>query len=125
MRFGGLGMKVHTTERKIFGFKNLESGWHYSEGVPFQVERLKKAVQLNQEAVRLGFFETDAFPGVSGEISVTIYHGVYYLEFTIEHTDVITFVCEIGDEEVTYEEGLTLEEAKARIRKLTKVERFL
>ena len=32
----------NATERKIFGFKNLKAGWHYGEGVPFQVERLKK-----------------------------------------------------------------------------------
>ena len=124
LEFEGSIVELHdvpnATERKILGFKNLKAGWHYGEGVPFQVERLKKAVQLNQEAIRLGFFETDAFPGVSGEVRVTIYHGVYYLEFTIEATDMTTFVYEINDEEVSYEEGLTFDEAKARIRNFRK-----
>ncbi|MEZ4733902.1 MAG: hypothetical protein R3E79_42970 [Caldilineaceae bacterium] len=42
----------------------------------------------------LGFHETDAFPGLNGEVMVTVYQGSDYWEFTLEPTETITFVYE-------------------------------
>jgi hypothetical protein len=36
---------------------------------------------MNQQAVSLGLFETDAFPGANGEIAVAVYWQDEYLEF--------------------------------------------
>ena len=74
----------HITEKKIQSFKELESGWHYGEGVSIKQSVLDNAILLNQEAINQAFYETDAFPGLNGEVMVTIYSGEHYLEFTLE-----------------------------------------
>ena len=102
-------------QQKIRGFARFEPGWHYGEGVRFDKARLNKAICLNDEAIRRGFVQTDAFPGVSGEVMITIYHGRHYLEFSIEPDDTVVFVYEFDDEEVTYEEGLDFDAALAKI----------
>lgn len=104
------------TERKIQGFKKLENGWHYGEGVALEQSILDNAIALHQEAIRLAFFETDAFPGFNGEVMFTIYFENHYLEFTLEPNGVVTFYREKDDEEICYQEGLSFEEAKAKIK---------
>ena len=107
---------THITERKIRGFKRLQKGWHYGEGRPFGDNIINAAISLHKEALRLGFFETDAFPGANGEIMVTIYRHEHYLEFIIERDLTVTFSREDGDDETRYEEGLTLNNAIRVIR---------
>jgi hypothetical protein len=76
---------------------------------------LETAMLLNCEAGIRGFTKTNAFPGISGEVQVTIYHGEHYLEFTIEPNGSITFVYEENDEEKVYEEDLSFSEAIKRV----------
>ena len=103
------------TERKIRGFRELERGWHYGEGVPIEQSTLDNAIVLHQEAVRLGFLETDAFPGLNGEVMFTIYLDDHYLEFILEPNGNVTFYREKSDEEISYQEGLSFQNAKEKI----------
>ncbi|MGE5446246.1 MAG: hypothetical protein ACM3SR_16895 [Ignavibacteriales bacterium] len=59
--------------------------------------------------------ETDAFPGTNGEIMLTVYYHNYYLEFTIEPSRHITFYREMDRVEISYQEGLSIENAKTKI----------
>jgi hypothetical protein len=104
------------TELKIQGFKELESGWHYGEGISFGQAVTDDAIALIKEANHLGFYETDAFPGVNGEIMVTIYFKSHYLEFIVEPNGSVTFSHEEGNEEVSYYEGLSISDAKLKIK---------
>src|SRR5688572_19040410 len=104
------------TEKKIQSFKKLENGWHYGEGGPLEQAVIDNAILLNKEAIRLGFYETDAFPGVNGEIMFTIYFGNQYLEFIIEPVGNVTFSYEEEDEEVDYQEGLSFSDARMKIK---------
>ncbi len=108
------------TERKIRGFKKLENGWHYGEGVAFEQSILDNAIALHQEVIHWAFFETDAFPGLNGEVVFTIYFDKHYLEFTLEPDDSVTFYQEKNGEEIYYQEGLSFQEAKVKIREFRK-----
>jgi hypothetical protein len=103
------------TERKINHFSTFEPGWYYGEGRAFDPLIVEDALALNKAAVQSSFFETDAFPGTDGELVVTVYIGEHNLEFSIRRDRSIVFCQEFGNQELKYEEGLTLQEAEARI----------
>lgn len=108
------------TQRKIEGFKALEAGWNYGEGIPFDDSIISMALELESGSVELGFYESDAFPGANGEVMFTLYESHHYLEFTIEPNGQITYAHEINDGESEYKEGLTFEEATDKIREFRK-----
>jgi hypothetical protein len=103
------------TIEKIGTFKYLESGWHYGEGRAPSDNTLKAALSIVGQANLLGFSAMNAFPGISGEIQVTIYDGDSYYEFTIEPDGRTTVIHEVGREEVFYQEGLSLEQALIKL----------
>ncbi len=109
--------RIEQTAEKIMGFRQVQPGWHYGSGTQPSQETIDKALQLNAEASRAGFTETNAFLGIDGEIQVTAYHGPIYLELTVEPDGEVTFAFEQGDEEMAYEENLSLQEARERIGK--------
>lgn len=104
------------TVKKIRSFKQLTQGWSYGEGKPFKDSILNDAISVIREAFNLGFNITDAFPGLDGEVMCTIYHEDHYLEFTLEPDGNVTFVREKSDDEICYLEGLSLQDAKEKIR---------
>lgn len=106
---------TNSTIEKIQSFGNFTQGWSFGEGVPFAPSILLKAMQLIKTAHALGFADTDAFPGLNGEVMVTIYWGQDYWEFTIEPDETITFAYEKNDETIIYEEGLPFEFAISSI----------
>jgi len=87
---------------KIQSFGNFTQGWSFGEGVPFAPSILLKAMQLIKTAHALGFAETDAFPGLNGEVLVTIYLEADYWEFTIEPDETVTFAYEKNDKTLIY-----------------------
>jgi hypothetical protein len=109
---------MQTTVEKIPSFAHLAQGWSFGEGVVFRQSTLSKAIQLAKTAYTLGFYETDAFPGLNGEVMVTVYQGNEYWEFTLQPTETITFVYEKHDKTVTYEEGLPFEFAVSLLTNL-------
>lgn len=65
----------------------------------------------NELKSHISGFRNNQFVGDSGEIRLTVYHGDYYLEFTIEIDQTITYRRELGEQEQDYQEGLSLDEA--------------
>ncbi len=106
----------HPTIEKIYDFQKLEKGWSYGEGIPFQESILDDAVSLIKEAIKFAFYTTDAFPGLDGEIMCTVYYHEHYLEFIIESDRSVTFSREKDGEEICYQEGLLLQDAKDKIK---------
>lgn len=115
MRTTQTTINLTQTEQKIRDFRMLPEGWHFGEGVPPSNERINQALWLHDAAIALGYAETDAFPGVSGEVRVTIYRGQTYLEFTFEANGNATFVHEEGGTEIEYTDNLTFEKAIAKL----------
>jgi hypothetical protein len=95
---------------KIADFKNLQVGWHYGGGRPPNPTIVNKAKRIIEHSAMLAV-ESDAFPGVEGELMVAVYSNEKYLEFTVEVDGLITFVMEVEGEETEYKEGLSLYEA--------------
>jgi hypothetical protein len=109
---------MQITVEKIQRFADFEVGWSFGEGVAFAQNTLNKAIQLAKTAYTLGFQETDAFPGLNGEVMITVYQDNEYWEFTLQPAETITFVYERDDETVTYEEGLPFEFAVSLLTNL-------
>jgi hypothetical protein len=73
-----------STESKIRSFSTLQNGWHYGEGKAPSREMIDVAIGWNGVLNWLSFSNTDAFPGIDGEIMVTAYSGPHYIEILIE-----------------------------------------
>ena len=109
---------MSTTLEKIQSFAQFQQGWSFGEGIAFAQNPLNRAIQLAKTAHTLGFYETDAFPGLNGEVMVTVYQGCEYWEFTLQPTETMTFVYEKDAKTVTYAEGLPFEFAIALLTNL-------
>jgi hypothetical protein len=70
--------------KKIRSFSNLRAGWHYGQGGPILEDRINKAIKIHALLKYIGFLETDAFPGVDGEILLTCYFGNHYIEILVD-----------------------------------------
>jgi hypothetical protein len=105
----------HKTEEKIRTFADLQVGWHYGNGIRPSDKAIEKALILNTEAIKSGFEQTNAFPGIDGEIRVTAYHQSIYVEMTIEIDDSVTYIYEFDDNE-RENVVLTFDQVKAKLR---------
>ena len=106
----------HITTKKTRAFRRLKVGWHYGEGYSFDENVLRKAVKLHEHALLLGFYETDAFPGIDGSVILTFYDGPECLEFTLTPSGNMQYRREIDDIEVYDEESITLPRAEDILR---------
>ncbi len=102
-------MNTNLTYEKIQSFAAYRPGWSFGEGVEFTQPLLNKSLQLAKTAHALGFHKSDAFPGLNGEVMITIYRETEYWEFTIQPDESLSFVYEKGNSTVIYEEGLPFE----------------
>jgi hypothetical protein len=113
-----------TTAEKIKSFANLPVGWHYGRGTPASKEMVRVALQRYWNLQMLGYVETDAFPGVDGEVMVTCYRGRHCLEITAEVDGTFAVAHQCGGKEDFYENGLSVEDANFAVWSLTaKIER--
>lgn len=72
------------TEKKIKSFAKKVVGWHYGQGVPPSERRVSMALDYLFILQVLGFHETDAFPGIDGEIMVRAYKEGVCFSLSIE-----------------------------------------
>lgn len=105
------------TQDKIMSFLELQEGWHYGDGAPPSLKVVDYALKIVNQA-DFNDIKTNAFPGVYGEILVTLYHGDVCYEFTIENNLSIDFVEEKNGEDVRDAEGLKLAQALTIINDL-------
>lgn len=98
---------------KILSFKELSEGQNYSEGVLFEDNIIHKA--LTSLKIIPDYYKVNAFPGIGGEIQLSICKDIKSLEITIESDESLTIVCEINNQEIFCKENLTLEETKKQI----------
>lgn len=109
----------HATEDKIRGFQTYLAGWHFGEGIPYQETTINITLNLHKAAIEKRFYTTDAFPGLRGQIVLTIYQGDHYFEFTIEPDGNISLHHEINGVEISYNEYLSLNDAKCRLQEFS------
>jgi hypothetical protein len=97
-------------KNKITGFQYLLEGWHYGEGVPPTPDTISSTIAINDTAKSFNL-QTDAIPGVDGEIEISCFSNGDTLEFTIMNDKTLTFVHEKDGCDVECKENLSLDEA--------------
>jgi len=112
--------KGNPTELKIEGFRELASRWHYGEGKIPDNRTLENAVELNRFAINQGLLDTEAFPGIEGEVMLAIYYDDYDFEFTIMPSGIIDFYLEQDGNEISHEKISSLENAKQKLLQIRK-----
>src|ERR1022692_627445 len=95
------------TARKIESYKRLPHGWHYGQGGPAAFRTIQVALGYLSMFMGFGFIETDAFPGVGGEIMVTAYRGKHCVEVTVEVDNTYTVSHQYDGDTRFYEPGLS------------------
>ena len=114
-----LAIESNDTQRKLCSFKHLAPGWHYGEGGPIDSDTIRLACQINKAAYFAGFRETDAFPGLDGCISLTIYHCDDFYELILNPEGKVTFVHERGSQELMYLQSISVHKAIALIEEFS------
>lgn len=109
------GAAEASTPAKIISFGELPDGWHYGEGGPPAKETIDFAQDLYWLLLRLGYNETDAFPGIHGEVMVTGYEGARYVELIAEKDGTVSVHLERNGDEIYSEEHRPLKEAAATV----------
>lgn len=110
-----LKKNLSATKEKILRFANVETGWHYGEGVAISENSLGLGLAILDKLILMGFTETDAFPGVRGDIQITAYDLPDFYEFNIELDGTFTIVHERNGEELSYDASLSLRAALQKI----------
>jgi hypothetical protein len=105
---------TQATAEKISQFANLPFGWHYGFGLPPDTETIHRALLVEAALREASFQETNAFPGLDGEIQVTGYHEALCVELTVEPNSRVTFVAQQAQQEIAHED-LTYAQALKRI----------
>jgi hypothetical protein len=108
----------HPTVEKILRFSELEKGWNYGEGELFATDAIKAALEFHREVIFNGHSSTDAFPGLDGEIQITIYEGEHYFAFERERSGTWIFTHEKNNEEVESHTELSFENAKEKLKSI-------
>ena len=93
------------TTHKLYSFAQFPHGWHFGGGAPLGLLAVNHAQTINRVALANGW-QTDAFPGVSGEIMLTVENAEHYYEIVIEANGTLTLVEEVNGEEVQRREIL-------------------
>ena len=107
------------TNDKLESFAELPLGWHYGEGIPPGDALISCVTEINNQVYRLGFSRTDAFPGISGNIMLTIYQGKHMIDLTVEpDCKTATYLYENDGEEIAYHEGIELSIAMKMIEQV-------
>ncbi len=103
------------TDGKIMSFERLPLGWHYGKGGPASPHMVRRARGILSLFGTIGFMETDAFPGISGEIMVTAYRGKHCVEVTTELDNSFVVTHEFDGEDRFHETGLSVLQAASAL----------
>ncbi|EJP16517.1 hypothetical protein [Leptospira interrogans] len=105
------------TWNKLDNFATFKDGWNFGEGKAFEYNVLSSARYMLSDILYTGFTITDAFPGIDGEVRLTIYHNRSYLEFTINESLFVDFVLEENDNVIEEKQNLSFNDALNLISK--------
>lgn len=92
-----------STTQKLNSFTQLPDGWHFGEGRRAELLAINYAKTLNRIALANGW-QTDAFPGLSGEVMLSVENSEHYYEVVIDRDGSLSLVEEVNGEEVQRKE---------------------
>ena len=94
-----------TTASKLLGFADLKPGWHCGTGEGFDRRSIETALKFHRTLNLAGHTDTDAFPGLSGEIQISVYALPRSCELLIESTGRWSLVFEKDGQEMAEKSG--------------------
>lgn len=104
---------------KINNFSAFEPNWSYGvEGKAFNQDTIDYANKIYKCAINNTIYALDAFPGLDGEIMVTLYYKKYYMEFILKDNTILECLYEEDGKEIFYEENIDFEQAEKNISKM-------
>jgi hypothetical protein len=106
------------TMRKIQSFEKLALGWNYGQGGPVDPTVIRGAITVLLKFSLAGLNDTDAFPGLNGEVMVTAYEGDHYLEAILENDGSITVTYDVNDVEKFSKERMGSESALSKLQEI-------
>jgi hypothetical protein len=106
------------TESKILSFGSFKLGWHYQKGIAFSGEAIRDALIVHRQIFFKGFTRTNAFPGPTGEILVTMYHENHYFGFEREASGLWNITHERNGKETEPFEQKTFDEVISYVNAL-------
>jgi hypothetical protein len=83
-----------TTAAKIAAFSDMKVGWHYGSGTQFDPKIIALALRLLPIFYEFNIEKTNAFPGAAGEIMLTGYRDLDYIEVVINPDENISILRE-------------------------------
>lgn len=105
----------HPAKDKLIDFACFSEGWNLGEGESFSSQIIKRTYGLVEECLEKVLFDIDVFPGLDGDIRLTVYEQNDYYEFNIAED--ITYYHEKSG--IQQEEGqITGEDAVTIIREI-------
>ncbi len=99
------------TERKIKSFAQKPVGWHYGQGRPPSAKRVGMALAYLSVLEALDLSQTDAFPGIDGEVMVRAYKEDACFSLSIEVNYMTTLSIDVPNKEDFEEENLPISRA--------------
>lgn len=110
------GVATHPTDDKLVQLRGLQDGWYYGSGSAIDPRTIETVSNLNQEARNLLMYGTNVFPADSGELFFEVSSKGYVLEFIVDQERIVSAFVYHDDEELDFQEGLTLKSAKEELR---------
>lgn len=90
-------IRVHTNVIELIeGFEKLPDGWHFGEGVAAKHSTVERAQKIALIAATNGW-ELEAFPGISGDITVSCYRDELELEIIVKADTGYAFSTSVND----------------------------
>lgn len=71
-------------QKRLDEFSKFENGWHFNEGVKFDKQVLDTAKDISDYCVSIGYDDQEIFPGISGNILLSVYNGEDEIEIGID-----------------------------------------
>ena len=118
--------KFYTTDKtssminKVNGFRKLTRGWHYGEGFAPDDNTINNAIDLLKIASSYGLQDSDAFPGIEGDILILLYSNNDILEFSFECSGEIDYIRQKDKTTIDEREHLDIKNAVQVIRNFRK-----
>ncbi|MGE0885636.1 MAG: hypothetical protein AB7P14_18975 [Blastocatellales bacterium] len=104
------------TRDKLISFAYLPLGWNFGEGVPAKELPLKRAFAILEALENIGFYYTDAYPGLDGGILLSAYALPDYYDFKINLDGYVNVIHTRGEEDLFSQEAMSITQVINKIK---------
>ncbi len=85
---------------KIQSYADLPLGWCYGSGKPMIPRTIEYAIAWLRALIEINLIDNDAFPGIDGDVSISVYLDGGNMDFTIHQSGDASLIVERGFDEI-------------------------